>query len=87
MAEPLMAQSVFDRLLRDRIIWLGAEDRDFVEAEHYVGPDRRVRNYGPPAGTDGRRESDLSGELGAAVDENMGQDDIDMLMKPMKVSL
>ena len=46
-----------------------------------------MRNYGPPAGTDGRRESDLSGELGAAVEENMGQDDIDMLMKPMKVSL
>ncbi|WP_279432127.1 ATP-dependent Clp protease proteolytic subunit [Labedella phragmitis] len=28
MAEPLMAQSVFDRLLRDRIIWLGSEVRD-----------------------------------------------------------
>ena len=28
MAEPLVAQSVFDRLLRDRIIWLGSEVRD-----------------------------------------------------------
>ena len=28
MAEPLMAQSVFDRLLKDRIIWLGSEVRD-----------------------------------------------------------
>ncbi len=28
MAEPLVAQSVFDRLLKDRIIWLGSEVRD-----------------------------------------------------------
>ena len=28
MAEPLMAPNVFDRLLRDRIIWLGSEVRD-----------------------------------------------------------
>ncbi|WP_428153907.1 response regulator [Brevundimonas sp.] len=83
----MVAKPLSPALLLKRIIWLGAEDRDFVEAEHYVGPDRRVRNYGPPAGTDGRRESDLSGELGAAVEENMDQDDIDMLMKPMKVSL
>ena len=83
----MVAKPLSPSLLLKRIIWLGAEDRDFVEAEHYVGPDRRVRNYGPPAGTDGRRESDLSGELGAAVEENMDQDDIDMLMKPMKVSV
>ncbi|MGB4134983.1 MAG: ATP-dependent Clp protease proteolytic subunit, partial [Microbacterium sp.] len=25
MAEPLVATSVFDRLLKDRIIWLGSE--------------------------------------------------------------
>ncbi len=28
MAEPMMQQSVFDRLLKDRIIWLGSEVRD-----------------------------------------------------------
>lgn len=82
----MVAKPLSPSLLLKRIIWLGAEDRDFVEAEHYIGPDRRVRNYGPPAG-DGRRESDLSGELGAAVEENMDQDAIDMLMKPMKISL
>ena len=27
-AEPLVATSVFDKLLRDRIIWLGSEVRD-----------------------------------------------------------
>ena len=28
MAEPMMQPNVFDRLLRDRIIWLGSEVRD-----------------------------------------------------------
>src|SRR3954467_4664616 len=28
MADPVMAPNVFDRLLRDRIIWLGSEVRD-----------------------------------------------------------
>ena len=28
MPEPLMAQNVFDQLLKDRIIWLGSEVRD-----------------------------------------------------------
>src|SRR3546814_6730576 len=28
MPEPLVATSVFDRLLKDRIIWLGSEVRD-----------------------------------------------------------
>ena len=28
MADPIMAPNVFDRLLRDRIIWLGSEVRD-----------------------------------------------------------
>ena len=28
MAEPMMAPNVFDRLLKDRIIWLGSEVRD-----------------------------------------------------------
>lgn len=83
----IVAKPLSPSLLLKRIIWLGGEDRDFVEAEHYIGPDRRVRNYGPPPGTDGRRSSDLSGDLGEAVEENMDQDDIDMLMKPMKVSL
>ena len=28
MAEPTLGPSVFDRLLKDRIIWLGSEVRD-----------------------------------------------------------
>ena len=33
MAEPMMQPSVFDRLLRDRIIWLGEEVRDEMANE------------------------------------------------------
>lgn len=74
-------------VLLQRILWLGADERHFVECDTYVGPDRRVRNFGPPVGMAGRRSGDLSEHVGAATEANMDQSDIDMLMKPMKVSL
>ncbi len=73
-------------LLR-RILWLAGDEREFVESANYVGPDRRVRNFGPPLGMAGRRKDDLSAHVGAAVEENMDQSDIDMLMKPQRVAL
>lgn len=73
-------------LLR-RILWLAGDEREFVESENYVGPDRRVRNFGPPLGMAGRRKDDLSAHVGAAVEANMDQSDIDMLMKPQRVAL
>ncbi|KAK0360550.1 hypothetical protein LTR94_026869 [Friedmanniomyces endolithicus] len=80
----VVAKPITPAVLLKRILWLGGETRQFVDAEHYVGPDRRVRNYGPPAGGDGRRETDLSGEVGEALEANMDQAAIDELMKPMK---
>lgn len=74
-------------VLLQRILWLGADERQFVECDTYVGPDRRVRNFGPPIGLPGRRSGDLSEHVGAATEANMDQSDIDMLMKPMKVSI
>lgn len=73
-------------LLR-RILWLAGDEREFVESANYVGPDRRVRNFGPPLGMAGRRKDDLSAHVGAAVEANMDQSDIDMLMKPQRVAL
>ncbi|WEK57174.1 MAG: response regulator [Candidatus Brevundimonas phytovorans] len=73
-------------LLR-RILWLAGDEREFVESENYVGPDRRVRNFGPPLGIPGRRQDDLSAHVGAAVEANMDQSDIDMLLKPQRVAL
>ena len=69
------------------MLWLAGDEREFVECETYVGPDRRVRNFGPPVGMPGRRSGDLSEHVGAASEANMDQSEIDMLMKPMKVSI
>lgn len=74
-------------VLLQRIMWLAADERSFVECETYVGPDRRVRNFGPPLGMAGRRSGDLSAHVGAAKEENMDQASIDMMMKPMRVAL
>lgn len=83
----IVAKPLTPSVLLKRIMWLGAQSRQFIETESYVGPDRRVHNYGPPPGEDGRRSTDLTGEVGEAVEANMNQDDIDMLLKPMKVNL
>ncbi len=74
-------------VLLQRILWLGGDEREMVVSDGYVGPDRRVRNFGPPMGTAGRRAGDLSAHLGEATDVNMDQSDIDMMMKPMRISL
>ncbi|MDB5421130.1 MAG: response regulator [Brevundimonas sp.] len=74
-------------VLLQRIMWLAADERSFVECDTYVGPDRRVRNFGPPMGMAGRRAGDLSAHVGAATEENMDQASIDMMMKPMRVAL
>jgi CheY-like chemotaxis protein len=83
----IVAKPLTPAVLLKRIVWLAGEERAFVDADQYVGPDRRVRNYGPPPGEDGRRDTDLSAELGEAVEANMDQAAIDMMMKPMKASL
>lgn len=74
-------------ILLQRIVWLSRDERSFVKCDAYTGPDRRVRNQGPPLDMPGRRTGDLSAHVGAATEMNMGQDDIDMLMKPRRVSL
>ena len=83
----LVTKPLTPTVLLQRILWLGSDERSFVECETYVGPDRRVRNFGPPMGMKGRRSGDLSEHVGIATEANMDQSDIDMMMKPMKVSL
>lgn len=83
----VVAKPLTPAVLLKRILWLGGDERPFVESAGYVGPDRRVRNYGPPVGQAGRREGDLSGHVGAASEPNLDQADIDMLLKPQRVSL
>ena len=74
-------------VLLKRVIWLAQDQREFIECETYAGPDRRVRNFGPPLGERGRRKGDLSAHIGIAKEANMEQADIDALLKPQRVQL
>ncbi len=73
--------------LIDHIFWVAKAGRSFVECQVYVGPERRFKFTGPPAGKAGRRGDDLTDEIGAPVEPNMSQDQIDTLMQPQKVAL
>ena len=83
----VVAKPITPGVLLQRILWLAADEREFVKSEGYVGPDRRVRNFGPPLGVPGRRAGDLSTHVGEAVEANMDQADIDTLIKPRRVAL
>lgn len=83
----VLAKPVTPPVLLQRIIWLGRDKRLFVEAESYCGPDRRFKAFGPPVGTKGRRHDDLNFKIGAAVEPNMSQNEIDLLIKPTRVNL
>lgn len=82
MAKPLTPIAVLERIL-----WIAREGRRFVECDSYVGPDRRFKNTGVPAGMTGRRRDDLQGEIGQAQSPNMEQDTIDSLVKTRRVEL
>jgi len=83
----MVAKPITPKILLERIFWVAKDDRAFVESESYVGPDRRFKRLGPPYGIDGRRKEDPKGALGAAVEPNLSQDEIDSFMKPAKVAL
>lgn len=83
----VVAKPVTPIVLLQRIIWLGRDSRMFVEAETYVGPDRRFKAFGPPPGVKGRRRDDLTAEIGFASEPNMSQNEIDLLIKPARVVL
>ena len=83
----VVAKPITPKVLLDRIFWVAKEDRMFIETDTYVGPDRRFKREGPPAGMAGRRKEDLSGDVGVATTPNLSQDQIDGMMKPMKVNI
>ena len=83
-AHLVMKKPASPSALYDRIAWVSKPPRDFIECEGYVGPDRRFKSIGPPGGTP-RRATDLSTELGAAIEPNMSQDDIDSMIRPTRM--
>ncbi|MHC3126365.1 chemotaxis protein CheY [Brevundimonas sp. GN22] len=83
----VVVKPITPNVLLKRVVWLAMDGREFIECPTYVGPDRRVRNFGPPMGEKGRRAGDLSAHIGIAKEANMEQADIDALLKPQKVQL
>jgi len=81
----IVTKPVSPAVMLERILWVARGDRLFIECEAYVGPDRRWRNLGPPVEfPDGRRRDDKSIELGESGGQNMSQDELDALIKPMR---
>ena len=85
-ANIVVRKPVSPNVLFDHIAWSARTDRPFIETDNYIGPDRRFKNTGPPDGV-GRRKTDLTSDLGAAVEPNMSQEEIDSLLKPTKVEI
>jgi DNA-binding response OmpR family regulator len=78
----IIAKPLTPSVMLERILWIARKQRGFVACSSYVGPDRRFKFDGPPAGCAGRRSDDLSANLGDAVMPNMSQDQIDALLQP-----
>ncbi|AQR63103.1 hypothetical protein BZG35_16670 [Brevundimonas sp. LM2] len=83
----VVAKPTSPAVLMRRILWVAAGGRQFVESDGYVGPDRRWKFDGPPAGSQGRRSSDKVVKLGHAQEPNLSQDEINAVFKPQKISL
>jgi DNA-binding response OmpR family regulator len=85
-ANIVVRKPVSPNILFDHIAWSARTERPFIETDNYIGPDRRFKNTGPPDGA-GRRKTDLTTDIGAALEPNMSQEDIDNLLKPTKVEI
>ena len=84
-AHLVMKKPASPQALYDRIAWVARPPRAFVECDSYAGPDRRFKSVGPPGGVP-RRATDLSREIGAATEPNLSQDEIDSLIRPMRIA-
>lgn len=81
----VVAKPVAPAVLLQRLLWVAKDERQFVECGSYVGPDRRFKFEGPPAGCEGRRDGDLKAPLGSAVEPNLSQEEVDAMLKPQRV--
>jgi CheY-like chemotaxis protein len=83
----VIAKPLTPGVLLQRIMWVAADRRPFVEMGDYIGPDRRFKFEGPPQGSDGRRGADAKDPLGEMSAPNLSQSEIDRMIKPQRVSL
>jgi PleD family two-component response regulator len=53
-----IAKPITPKIVLERILWAAKEERQFIECDSYLGPDRRFKNDGPPGDGQGRRRED-----------------------------
>jgi len=82
----VVAKPMTPTILMERILWVARGGRMFVEAETFIGPDRRFKHHGVPD-TGGRRREDLSDAIGEATQPNLSQEEINDVVKPQRASL
>jgi DNA-binding response OmpR family regulator len=80
----VLRKPVTPLVMLQRILWTAKENRAFVDSPNYCGPDRRFCALGPPVGEKGRRQDDLSADVGKATEPNLDQGDIDALFSVKK---
>jgi CheY-like chemotaxis protein len=86
-ANYFLAKPLNPRTVLDRIAWVAEANRPFIETDGYIGPERRFQRIGPRAGAAGRRQDDLTSEIGEATTPTLSESVIDNLVKPQRVTL
>ncbi|HEY4028921.1 MAG TPA: response regulator [Caulobacteraceae bacterium] len=79
----VVAKPLSPLVLLERIFWVCADKRTFVELPGYAGPDRRFNFLGAPMRGPGRRYSDSgkgSGEVADGGEPSLSQAEIDDFM-------
>ncbi|MEI7931870.1 MAG: response regulator [Alphaproteobacteria bacterium] len=72
----VVAKPLIPRVLLERIFWVANDQRKFIECDDYVGPDRRLKNLGPPEGILGRRSEDAGDGSGVVESVNVDTEDL-----------
>lgn len=57
-----VAKPISPKVIMERIRWVAAAKRKYLETDSYAGPDRRFRDDGPPEGMVGRRRGDAKND-------------------------
>ncbi len=70
-ANYVMAKPVSPQAVLERIGFVASQRKPFVSCETYLGPDRRIRDLGPPTGLPGRRYDDPSVDTDRSSDQHL----------------
>jgi CheY-like chemotaxis protein len=76
----VVAKPLYPLVLLERILWVCADRRLFVDLPSYAGPDRRFQYMGPPRGAAGRRAGDNEA-VSRGAGPNLTQAEIDRIMR------